>query len=628
MNTPPHGSNIDRKNIPENCQWNIHDIYASQDDWEKACAGLKELIAGLETCQGSLKEPAVLLRVLQLRDRLSQEIDKIYAYARLQQDADNGDTNAQALSGKAEGLLASFYNAVSFIDSEITSLSKEQLEQLKSDPLFADYDFYLKDLERMREHVLPGEQEAILAQSQLATGTGAAAFRALVSADMEFPPVKDKNGNTAIVSEGCYMLNMASDDRVLRKNSFAGLMNTYHHYRNTLAATLTGTCRSSFFYAKVRGYKDTREASLAEDNIPVSLYDNLIRTIHANLKPLHQYIALKKEILGYDAFHPYDLYVPLSKEGEKNYSVTFDEACKMVKRALQPLGKSYIDILQKAMTEGWIDIYENKGKRSGAYSWGVYGVHPYVLLNFQPRYNSISTLAHELGHSLHSYFSSQAQPYAKSEYSIFCAEVASTTNENLLLEYALANADKAQKIFLLNQFLEAVRTTVYRQVQFAEFEKFVHDKITAGESLQAEILEQYWLESNQKYYGPALTVDKELGSEWSRIPHFHTPFYVYKYATGYSAATAFSEALLNEADKKRSPESDDNVETECTTATCRPGSAVEKYLSFLHAGGSDYSLNLLKDAGVDLNTPQPVQVTLDKFAGKLAELKELLKNWF
>lgn len=626
MNTPPHGSNTDRKTIPENCQWNIHDIYASQEDWEKACAGLKELISGLETCQGNLKEPAILLRVLQLRDRLSQEIDKIYAYARLQQDADNGDTNAQALSGKAEGLLASFYNAVSFIDSEITSLSKEQLEQLKSDPLFADYDFYLKDLERMREHVLPGEQEAILAQSQLATGTGAAAFRALVSADMEFPPVKDKNGNTAIVSEGCYMLNMASDDRVLRKNSFAGLMNTYHHYRNTLAATLTGTCRSSFFYAKVRGYKDTREASLAEDNIPVSLYDNLIRTIHANLKPLHQYIALKKEILGYDAFHPYDLYVPLSKEGEKNYSVTFDEACKMVKRALQLLGKSYIDILQKAMTEGWIDIYENKGKRSGAYSWGVYGVHPYVLLNFQPRYNSISTLAHELGHSLHSYFSSQAQPYAKSEYSIFCAEVASTTNENLLLEYSLANADKTQKIFLLNQFLEAVRTTVYRQVQFAEFEKFVHDKITAGESLQAEILEQYWLESNQKYYGPALTVDKELGSEWSRIPHFHTPFYVYKYATGYSAATAFSEALLNEADKNRSPESHDNVETECTTATCRPGSAVEKYLSFLHAGGSDYSLNLLKDAGVDLNTPQPVQVTLDKFAGKLAELKELLKN--
>ena len=626
MNTPTHGSNTDRKSIPADCQWNIHDIYTSQENWEKACAGLKELIADLETCQGSLKEPATLLQVLHLRDRLSQEIDKIYAYARLQQDADNGDTNAQALSGKAEGLLASFYNAVSFIDSEITSLSEEQLEQLKSDPLFADYDFYLKDLERMREHVLPGEQEAILAQSQLATGTGASAFRALVSADMEFPPINDGNGNYAIVSEGCYMLNMASDDRVLRKNSFTGLMNTYHRYRNTLAATLTGTCRSSFFYARVRGYKDTREASLAEDNIPVSLYDNLIRTIHANLEPLHEYIALKKEVLGYDEFHPYDLYVPLSTEGEKCFSVTFDEACKMVKQALQPLGETYNDVLQKAMTQGWIDIYENKGKRSGAYSWGVYGVHPYVLLNFQPRYNSISTLAHELGHSLHSYFSSQSQPYAKSEYSIFCAEVASTTNENLLLEYALANADKAQKIFLLNQFLEAVRTTVYRQVQFAEFEKFIHDKISAGDSLQAETLEQYWLESNQKYYGPALTVDKELGSEWSRIPHFHTPFYVYKYATGYSAATAFSEAILKETDQKCKPESRVNNETNSITATCQSGSAVEKYLAFLHAGGSDYSLNILKKAGVDLNTPQPIQVTLDKFAGKLTELKELLQK--
>ena len=269
-------------------------------------------------------------------------------------------------------------------------------------------------------------------------------------------------------------------------------------------------------------------------------------------------------------------------------------------------------------------IYENKGKRSGAYSWGVYGVHPYVLLNFQPRYNSISTLAHELGHSLHSYFSSQAQPYAKSEYSIFCAEVASTTNENLLLEYALANADKAQKIFLLNQFLEAVRTTVYRQVQFAEFEKFIHDKITAGEALQAETLEQYWLESNRTYYGPALAIDRELGSEWSRIPHFYTPFYVYKYATGYSAATAFSEAILNETENRKLPDTRADGETKNMTNTMQPGPAVEKYLAFLHAGGSDYSLNILKKAGVDLNTPQPVKVTLEKFAGKLNELQKLL----
>ena len=624
MNTPLHGSNVERKEIPANCQWNIHDIYTTQEEWEKSCAGLKTLIAELEKCQGSLKEPAVLLQALQLRDRLSREIDKIYAYAKLQQDADNGDTNAQALSGKAEGILASFYNSVSFIDSEITSLPNDQLEKLKNDPLFSDYDFYLKDLERMREHVLPGEQEAILAQSQLATGTGAAAFRALVSADMEIPPIKDGYGGDAVVSEGCYMLNMSSGDRILRKNSFTGLMSTYHHYRNTLAATLTGTCRSRYFYAKVRGFNNTLEASLAEDNIPVSLYENLIRTVHANLKPLHEYIALKKETLGYEELHPYDLYVPLAQAGEESFACTFPEACAIVKTALRPLGKIYTDALQKGMTEGWIDIYENKGKRSGAYSWSVYGVHPYVLLNFQPSYNSISTLAHELGHSLHSYFSNLVQPYAKSDYSIFCAEVASTTNENLLLEYLLANADKSKKIFLLNQFLEAVRTTVYRQVQFAEFEKFIHDKITAGESLQAETMENYWLESNRTYYGPALTVDKELASEWSRIPHFHTPFYVYKYATGYSAATAFSEAILKETGPGISPASRVNENSETVLNFRQADSAVEKYLGFLHAGGSDYSLNILKAAGVDLNTPQPVQVTLNRFAEKLNELKELL----
>jgi len=611
MNTPKHGSNVCREEIPAAYQWRIQDIFAGRREWEKACNELKNMTAELEKCQGNLKNPATLLLALKLRDRLSQEIDKVYAYARLQQDADNGDTEAQALTGKAEGLLAAYSNAVSFVDSEITALPAEQLKQLEDDPAFSDYDFYLKDLERMRKHVLPGEQESLLAQSQLATGTGAAAFRALVSADMEFPVIKDGNNTDAIVSEGCYMLNMSSSDRVLRKNSFIGLMGTYHHYRTTLAATLTGTCRSRYFYAKARGYENSLSASLAEENIPVSLYDGLIRTVHDNLEPLHQYIALKKQVLGYQEFHPYDLYVPLSHDGEKAFSCTFDEACSIVKAALQPLGDTYITALQKGMTGGWIDIYENKGKRSGAYSWGVYGVHPYVLLNFQPRYNSISTLAHELGHSLHSYFSSKTQPYAKSDYTIFCAEVASTTNENLLLEYALAHADRTRKIFLLNQFLEAVRTTVYRQVQFAEFEKFIHDKISAGETLQAEELEQYWLKSNQTYYGPALTPDRELCSEWSRIPHFYTPFYVYKYATGYSAATAFSEAILKETENKKA-------------ADTGSVSAVDKYLGFLCAGGSDYSLNILKNAGVDLNTPQPVQVTLEKFARKLDELKKLL----
>ena len=323
------------------------------------------------------------------------------------------------------------------------------------------------------------DKEAVFAQSHLATGTAAAAFRALVSADMQFPEITDGQGNKTSVSEGCYLLNMTSPDRVLRKNSFTGLMNTYHQYRNTLAATLTGSARTGYFYATVHNYKDTLEAALAEDNIPFSLYDGLIDTVHDNFAPLHEYIQLKKDVLGVDEFHYYDMYMPISNAGD-SFACSFPEACAKVEEALAPLGKEYLMALHKGMTEGWIDVYENKGKRSGAYSWGVYGVHPFVLLNYQPRYNSISTIAHEMGHAMHSYFSSQAQSYVNSEYTIFCAEVASTTNENLLLEHTLKHATAEQKIYLLNQFLEAVRTTVYRQVQFAEFERYIHGEITAG----------------------------------------------------------------------------------------------------------------------------------------------------
>ena len=453
---------------------------------------------------------------------------------------------------------------------------------------------------RSSKHILSADKEAILAQSRLAISASASNFRALVSADMKFPEITDGEGNAAVISEGNYMLNMTSDDRELRKNSFTALLSTYHSYRNTLASTLTGSARAAFFSSTVRNHPNTLEASLFQDNIPVSLYDGLIETVHDNLTPLHDYIQLKKDILGYDELHFYDLYVPISKAAD-SFACDFEEACDIVEKSVAPLGEEYVAALHKGLTQGWIDVYENKGKRSGAYSWGVYGVHPFVLLNYQRRYNSISTLAHEMGHALHSYFSSSSQNYINADYTIFCAEVASTTNENLLLEHVLKHATEDQKIYLLSQFLESVRTTVYRQVQFAEFEKYIHSEITAGKSLQAEALENYWLDSNKRYYGPALTLDPELSSEWSRIPHFYTPFYVYKYATGFSAATAFSSAILSGSKE-----------------------AVDNYLGFLHAGGSDYSLNILKKAGVDLTTPQPVTVTLQKFAEKLAELKELL----
>ena len=598
---PAHGSNIKRADIPAEYKWHVQDIYADEAAWQEACSSFKELLQELKAMQGKITSAQALYEALHLQDTMAQLIDKIYAYARLQQDADNTDQHMQALSGEAEGLVAEFTNANSFIEPEMLSLGNAKVREfLESEPLLAEYKFYISNLMRLNEHVLSADKEAIFAQSRLATASAANAFRALVSADMEFPPITDGEGKPAIVSEGNYILNMSSNDRTLRKNSFQGLMGTYHKFRNTLATTLTGSARTAFYYAKVHNYKDTLASCLAEDNIPTSLYDGLIQTVHDNFAPLHEYMQLKKDVLGYSELHPYDIYVPLSKASD-SFACSFPEACAKVEEALTPLGEDYIATLHKGLTSGWIDAYENKGKRSGAYSWGIFGVHPFVLLNYQQRYSSISTIAHEMGHALHSYYSSQNQSYVNSEYTIFCAEVASTTNESLLLEHTLQQATDEQKVYLLNQFLEQVRTTVYRQVQFAEFEKFIHNEITEGRSLQAEKLENYWLESNRQYYGPALTVDQELASEWSRIPHFYTPFYVYKYATGYSAATAFATAILNK----------------------EPG-AVERYLGFLKAGGSDYSLNILKAAGVDLNTPQPVTVTLQKFAAKLKELKALL----
>lgn len=602
IDIPEHGSQVPRAEIPAACKWQVHDIYDDEAAWETACADFQERLPQLKALQGTLTTAKAILQALRLQDELAQLLDKLYAYARLQQDADNSDNHLQALAGKAEGLAAAFSNANSFIEPEILALGKDKAQSLlDSEPELAEYRFYIGNLLRLAEHVLSADKEALFAQSRLATGTAATAFRALVSADLQFPSITDGAGKPASVSEGNYLLNMTSPDRELRKNSFCSLMGAYHQFRNTLAATLTGSARTAYFYAATHNYPDTLTSALAEDNIPVSLYDGLIQTVHDHLKPLHEYIQLKKEVLGVAEFHPYDLYLPLSTAGD-SFACSFPEACEMVEAALAPLGKEYITTLHHGLTSGWIDPYENKGKRSGAYSWGVYGVHPFVLLNYQERYNSISTIAHEMGHALHSYFSSQAQTYINSDYTIFCAEVASTTNENLLLEYALQHASAEQKIYLLNQFLETVRTTVYRQVQFAEFEKYIHSEITAGRSLQAEGLEQWWLQSNMDYYGPALCVDEELASEWSRIPHFYTPFYVYKYATGYSAATAFASAILSGKPQ-----------------------AVEKYLGFLHSGGSDYSLNLLQRAGVDLNTPQPVSVTLAKFAAKLQELKQLLQ---
>lgn len=590
-----------RSETPKEYQWRITDIFASTEDWEKACTKTTELLAKVAEFKGKLNSKESILECLKLVDTVNMLLEKIYPYAKLQKDADAADNTAITLTGKAEVLFSKANNAYAFVEPELLTLDEKFLESLTTEPSFKEYHHYFANLLRERNHVLSIPEETILAQSALATSAPQEIFHTLVGADLTFPNAKDSKDEEHPVSEGSYLLNMTSKDRTLRENTFKNLMGTYHQFRNTLASTLNAKARSSFFYAEAHKYADTRTASLDRDNIPTSVYDELIATVEKNLPVLHEYLQLKKDILGLETYHPYDLYLPITAEGGDTYRFTFEEAKATVLEALKPLGAEYGKDIKAAMEGGWIDTYENKGKRSGAYSWGVYGVHPFVLLNFQPRYNSVSTLAHEMGHAMHSFYSSSAQPFPTSDYTIFCAEVASTTNEVLLLEHMLKSANKEQKIFLLNQFLEAVRTTVYRQTQFAELEKIFHQEITEGRSLTADYMEKLWHRLNEKYYGPALSVDKELDSEWSRIPHFYTPFYVYKYATGYSAATAFANQILTGGEE-----------------------GVQKYLDFLHSGGSDYSLNLLKKAGVDLNTPAPVQTTLTKFAEKLEELKALL----
>ena len=597
---PLHGGDVERKDVPNEYKWNVNDIYENDEAWHAAIAEVKELLPKLEAFKGQLTNAENVLACFKLRDEISMHLEKFYAYAGLSSDADSSDQHFQALKGEAEGVYALISNACAFIEPELLANGEKKVTEFANVPALAGYKFNMLDMVRNASHTLSADKEELLAQSSLATGGGASAFRALTNADMKFPAAKDSEGKEHPLSNGSYLLLVEAKDRELRKDAFIKLHQTYGDYRNTFAATMTANCRSSRFHSTVRNYKNTLEASLDADNIPVSLYDGLIDTVHANLEPLHNYIALKKDLLGLDELHYYDMYVALNNE-EESFACSFDDAKQKVLDAVAPLGENYVATMKRAFDEHWIDVYENKGKRSGAYSWGVYGVHPYVLLNYQPRYSSISTIAHELGHSLHSYYSAESQAFINADYTIFCAEIASTTNEVLLLEHTMKSANKAQKIFLLNKFLEAVRTTVYRQTQFAEFEKFIHGQIDQGLSLQAQTLEDYWLDSNARYYGPALTLDHELAYEWSRIPHYYTPFYVYKYATGYSAATAFATSILN-----------------------GEPNAVEKYLGFLKSGGCDYSLNILSKAGVDLNTPKPVEVTLQKFAAGVKELKELL----
>ncbi|MFZ5646057.1 MAG: oligoendopeptidase F [Bacillota bacterium] len=589
-----------RDEVPEKYRWKLEDIYSGDDLWEKDFKQVQEMMGKIETYRGRLGESsAVLLEALRLQDRIQEITEKVYTYARMRKDEDNTNNTYQALTDRAEGLNTRVMTALSFIVPEILALPAEILERfLQENPELDLYRFALAELIRHKPHTLSPAEERIIARVGDVTTAPAGIYRMLNNADITFPTILDEQGKEIEVTHGRYVQLMESKDRRVRKDAFASLYSSYRKLKNTMSATLNSSVKKDIFHAAVRNHPSALEASLFSDNIPKEVYDNLIKTVRANLGSLHRYVALRKKLLGIGELHMYDLYVPMVRAVK--WEIPYSGAVKMVMDGLTPLGREYCSIAAAGFESGWVDVYENRGKTSGAYSWGPYGVHPYILMNYQDNLNNVFTLAHEMGHAMHSYYSYRDQPYVYAHYRIFTAEVASTVNESLLMEHLLKTvSDRNKKLYLLNHYLEQFRGTVFRQTMFAEFEKITHEKVEAGEALTPEFLCSQYRKLNTEYYGPEITVDEEIDLEWARIPHFYTAFYVYKYATGFSAATAITRRILEEG-----------------------GPAVSRYLEFLKKGDSDYPLNLLKTAGVDMATPLPVQEGLDLFSRLLDQLEE------
>jgi len=593
-----------REELPLDLKWRLEDLYASPEDWERDFARVRELLPRIQAYRGRLLASAHdLLEGLRLVDRISETCERLEAYARMRRDEDNTVVLYQAMSDRVTALVTEAEAAASFVVPEIVAAEPATIERMTAEcPDLALYRHKLDDILRRRPHTLSTEMEELLAQTGEMAQAPQTIFAMFNHADLRFPDVHDEEGRPVKLTHGRFERLRESPDRRVRREAFAALFGTYARYANTLAAVYAASVKKDVFYARARKFPSALEASLHEENIPVSVYRNLLETVHRHLPLLHRYMAVRKRRLGVDELHMYDLYPPIVKEARRR--VPYTEALQTVQAALEPLGKDYLRVLREGLHDRWVDVPENQGKTSGAYSWGAYGTHPFVLLNYQETLHDLFTLTHEMGHAMHSWFSQAAQPYVYAHYPIFLAEVASTFNENLLLDHLLRRtADETERLYLINYHLEAFRTTVYRQSLFAEFEMLTHEKVEAGEALTPELLNTLYRDLNVKYYGPEVHVDDEIAVEWARVPHFYTPFYVYKYATGFAAATALAEQVLAER------------------GLGEDGPAVRRYLEFLRAGGSDYPIDVLRRAGVDMTTPEPVERALGVF-GRLVEEME------
>ena len=581
--------------------WALEDIYPSDEAWDAAYAEAQDFPRQISTYRGRLGSSArTLLEFLQLGETISVAFDSLYGYAQRRSDEDTAVSKYQGMSSKAISLMVAVDAAGSFETPELLAIPDEKLDQFYQElPELTVYRTYLDNLRRKRAHILSDAEEKLLASAGEISQSPDTIYSMFADADLKFPPAVDSAGNEHELTHGSYIPLMHSTDRVLRKSAFQSLYSMYGKFRNTAAAILTAQVKQLKFHADARRYPSTLHMSLDSSNVPTEVYTNLIQAVHDNMQPMYRYVALRKKLLGVDELHMYDLYTPIVADADEK--IPYEQAKETVLRALAPMGEDYLNILREGFDNRWIDVYENVGKCSGAYSAGL-RVHPYVLLNYADTLDSMFTLAHEMGHAIHSYLSNKNQPVIYSDYVIFVAEVASTCNEALLMQYLLNNTtDPRKRAYLINYFLEQFRTTLYRQTMFAEFELEINRRNEAGESLTAEVYNQIYHDLNVRYFGDGIVIDPEIDLEWARIPHFYYDYYVYQYATGYAAAIALSRRILREGEP-----------------------AVRDYLAFLSGGCSKDPISLLRGAGVDMATTQPITEALRLFDELIDEMEQLL----
>ena len=588
-----------RSDISGENKWRLESIYESDEAWEAEFARAQDTSI-VASFAGKLTSAASLKAALDACTEASRVSERLYVYAHMRRDEDNSNAKYQAMTDRALQLSTELETATAYLQPDILAIPQATLREYMKLPEFAVYAHLLDNMDRERAHTLSEKEERLLAMAGEVLDAPQNIFRMFDHADLTFSEIENESGHKVELTHGNFISFMESNDRRVRKDAFEALYSSYKSFENTLGASYSASVKADVFVAKARGYDSALHMALSEDNVPVEVYDSLIDAVHEKLPQLHRYTELRKRALGVDELHMYDLYTPIVPDVEIRAELA--EAKSLVKAGLAVLGEDYTKLLDEAYTCGWMDIYENKGKTSGAYCWGVYGSHPCVLLNFHPTLDNAFTIAHELGHAMHSYYSDASQPYVNAQYKIFVAEVASTVNEVLLMRHLLLKeTDKLKRMYLLNQFLDQFRTTLFRQVMFAEFEKRSHALCESGEALTSERLSAEYKALNRLYYGDAMVLDDEIAMEWARIPHFYTAFYVYKYATGFSAAVAIADEIL------------------------RTGDASD-YKAFLKSGGSDYPIELLKLAHVDLSTPTPVSSALSgAFANTLGELEKLLE---